>query len=34
VQFLNHVVRDHTGELLSVLAEKYLPIFMNKRAMR
>jgi ATP-dependent Lon protease len=34
VQFLNHVVRDHTGELLALLAEKYLPIFMNKRAMR
>lgn len=34
VQFLNHVVRDHTGELLGVLAEKYLPIFMNKRALR
>ena len=34
VQFLNHVVRDHTGELLALIAEKYLPIFMNKRAMR
>ena len=34
VQFLNHVVREHTGELLGLLAEKYLPIFMNKRAMR
>jgi len=34
VQFLNHVVRDHTGELLGLLAEKYLPVFMNKRAMR
>ena len=34
VQFLNHVVRDHTGELLALLAEKYLPIFMSKRAMR
>lgn len=34
VQFLNHVVRDHTGELLALLAEKYLPVFMNKRAMR
>jgi ATP-dependent Lon protease len=33
-QFLNHVVRDHTGELLALLAEKYLPIFMSKRAMR
>ena len=34
VSFLNHVVRDHTGELLALLAEKYLPIFMNKRSMR
>jgi ATP-dependent Lon protease len=34
VEFLNHVVRDHTGELLALLAEKYLPIFMNKRSMR
>lgn len=34
VQFLNHVVRDHTGELLGLLAEKYLPIFMSKRSMR
>jgi ATP-dependent Lon protease len=34
VQFLNHVVKDHTGELLALLAEKYRPIFMNKRAMR
>jgi ATP-dependent Lon protease len=34
VQFLNHVVRDHTGELLGLLAEKYLPVFMSKRALR
>ena len=34
VAFLNHVVRDHTGELLALIAEKYLPIFMNKRSMR
>jgi ATP-dependent Lon protease len=34
VSFLNHIVREHTGELLALLAEKYLPIFMNKRSMR
>jgi len=34
VEFLNHVVRDHTGELLGLIAEKYLPIFMSKRSMR
>jgi ATP-dependent Lon protease len=34
VSFLNHVVRDHTGELLALIAEKYLPIFMSKRSMR
>jgi len=32
--FLDHVIKNHTGELLSLLAEKYVPIFMNKRAMR
>jgi ATP-dependent Lon protease len=32
--FLSHVVRDHTGELLALLAEKYGPIFMMKRALR
>lgn len=34
VLFLNHVISDHTGELLQILAEKYVPIFMSKRAMR
>ncbi len=34
VTFLNHVVREHTGEVLAVLAEKYAPIFMSKRALR
>jgi ATP-dependent Lon protease len=34
VSFLNHVVLEHTGELLSLLAEKYGPIFLNKRSMR
>lgn len=32
--FLSHVVRDHTGELLALLAEKYGPIFLNKRSLR
>ena len=32
--FLSHVVRDHTGELLALLAEKYGPVFMMKRALR
>ncbi len=32
--FLTHVVHDHTGELLALLAEKYGPIFMMKRALR
>ena len=34
VTFLNHVVLEHTGELLSLLAEKYGPIFLNKRSLR
>jgi ATP-dependent Lon protease len=34
VSFLNHVVLEHTGELLSLLAEKYGPIFLNKRSLR
>ena len=34
LEFLNHVIRQHTVELLAVLAEKYGPIFMSKRAMR
>jgi hypothetical protein len=34
VRFLEHVVNEHTGEVMSVLAEKYAPIFMSKRAMR
>ncbi len=34
VRFLEHVVNEHTGEVMSVLAEKYGPIFMSKRAMR
>src|SRR5487761_219547 len=32
--FLSHVVRDHTGEVLALLGEKYGPIFMKKRSWR
>lgn len=34
VEFLNHVVQNHTGELLGILAERYGPIFLAKREMR
>jgi ATP-dependent Lon protease len=34
LEFLNHVVREHTGELLGLLAEKYGPEFMRKRALK
>ncbi len=34
VEFLNHVVSNHTAELLGVLAEKYGPGFMRKRSLR
>lgn len=34
VKFLEHVINEHAGEVMSVLAEKYAPIFMTKRAMR
>ncbi len=34
VKFLTHVIHDHTDELMALLAEKYVPIFMAKRAMR
>ena len=33
-KFLTHVIQSHTEELLAVLAEKYVPMFMAKRAMR
>jgi hypothetical protein len=33
-KFLEHVIKNHTGELMAVLAEKYIPVFVNKRAMR
>ncbi len=34
VRFLQHAVNEHTGEVMAVLAEKYGPIFLGKRAMR
>ena len=34
MEFLNHVVSNHTAELLGVLAEKYGPVFMKKRSLR
>jgi hypothetical protein len=34
VKFLQHAVNEHTGEVMAVLAEKYGPIFLSKRAMR
>jgi ATP-dependent Lon protease len=32
--FLTHVVSEHPAELLALLAEKYGPTFMNKRALK
>lgn len=34
LEFLNHVISVHTGELLNLLAEKYGPTFLGKRALR
>jgi ATP-dependent Lon protease len=34
VEFLNHVVSNHTAELLGILAERYGPTFMRKRSLR
>jgi ATP-dependent Lon protease len=34
VEFLNHVVQEHTNELLGLLAEKYGPGFMSRRALK
>ena len=34
LKFLAHVIQKHTEEVLAVLAEKYIPVFMAKRAMR
>ena len=33
-EFLNHVVQKHPGELLGLIAEKYGPIFMTRRALK
>lgn len=33
-EFLNHVVSNHTAELLNLIAEKYGPAFMRKRSLR
>jgi len=33
-EFLNHVVSNHTAELLNLIAEKYGPTFMRKRSLR
>lgn len=32
--FLSHVVESHPGEVIAVLAERYLPIFAAKRELR
>lgn len=34
LKFLAHVIQTHTDELMALLAERYLPIFMSKRALR
>ncbi len=34
VKFLNHIAQHHTGELLALIAEKYGPTFLRKRALR
>jgi ATP-dependent Lon protease len=34
LEFLNHVGQKHTGELLGLLAEKYGPAFMRRRALK
>ena len=34
LEFLNHVMQNHTEEVLALLAERYAPIFMAKRSMR
>jgi len=33
-EFLSHVVQKHTGELLGLIAEKYGPAFMRRRALK
>ena len=34
IEFLNHVVQNHTEEVLGLLAERYAPIFLAKRSLR
>jgi len=34
IEFLNHVVQEHTGELLGLLAERYGPAFLRRRALK
>jgi ATP-dependent Lon protease len=34
VDFLNHVVSNHTAEILGILAERYGPMFMKRRSLR
>ena len=34
VEFLNHVMQNHTEEVLGLLAERYAPIFLAKRSLR
>jgi ATP-dependent Lon protease len=34
LEFLNHVVHKHTGEVLGLLAERYGPEFMRRRALK
>jgi ATP-dependent Lon protease len=33
-EFLDHVIREHAGELLGLLAERYGPEFMRRRALK
>jgi ATP-dependent Lon protease len=34
IAFLNHVASEHTGEIIELLAEKYGPIFLNRRMLK
>lgn len=34
LKFLTHVIESHRDELMALLAETYLPIFVSKRALR
>jgi len=33
-EFLDHVTREHTDELLGLIAERYGPAFMRRRALK